>query len=77
MRTAALLSDEKHKIRYKQELEWTNLLDYAMDELFAWNINVQLYRSPSDLEISYSGIVSASCSQSYCKLNYSLIMCML
>lgn len=57
MRTAALLSDEKHKIRYKQELEWTNLLDYAMDELFAWNINAQLYRSPSALEISYSGLV--------------------
>jgi len=57
MRTAALLSDEKHKIRYKQELEWSNLLDYATDEFFNWNINVQLYRSPSDLEISYSGIV--------------------
>jgi len=57
MRTAALLSDEKHKIRYKQELEWSNLLDYATDEFFAWNINVQLYRSPSALEIGYSGIV--------------------
>ena len=57
MRIAALLSDEKHNIRYKQELEWSNLLDYATDEFFAWNINVQLYRSPSDLEIVYSGIV--------------------
>jgi len=57
MRIAALLSDEKHNIRYKQELEWSNLLDYATDELFAWNINVQLYRSPSALEIAYNGIV--------------------
>ena len=57
MRTAALLSDEKHNIRYKQELEWSTLLDYAMDELFAWNINVQLYKSPTALEMVYSGLV--------------------
>ena len=57
MRTAALLSDEKHNIRYKQELEWSKLLDFATDEFFNWNINVQLKRHETAPQLAYSGLI--------------------
>ena len=57
MRTAALLSDEKHNIRYKQELEWSKLLDFATDEFFYWNIIIQLKRNETALGLAYSGLI--------------------
>ena len=54
--TGEKIGDEKHMIRYEQELEWYKLLDYATDMFFSFGINTQLVRSEA-LELMSAGLV--------------------
>lgn len=57
IKLAASLVDEKHSVRYEQEMEWSELLDFACDAFHAWNVDAQLLRRRDALPLVHCGLV--------------------